>query len=171
MADDRIYAAGATGIGILFLWSALRNKSVLGATQAAIRGTSPTTAASLPETSPSIPSQVTSVIGGTTGTPPTVKGAYTHSELMALWIAAGGNPAAANNAACHAIQESSGNPGVTSRNPDGGTNVGLWQLDTPGGKGAGYSIAQLQNPVTNARVAVKGSSNGSDWSAWATPGC
>jgi hypothetical protein len=89
---------------------------------------------------------------------------------MKLWTANGGNPAAANNAACHAIQESTGRSWVTSSNPDGGTNVGLWQLDTKG-KGAGYSVAQLQNPDTNARVAIFGSNNGSDWSAWATPGC
>jgi hypothetical protein len=75
------------------------------------------------------------------------------------------------NAACHAIQESSGNALVTSPNPDGGTNVGLWQLDTPSGKGAGYTVAQLQNAALNAKVAVSASSDGTDWSAWATPGC
>jgi hypothetical protein len=68
------------------------------------------------------------------------------------------------------MQESSGNAAVTSSNPDGGVNVGLWQLDTRG-KGAGYSVAQLQDPNTNARVTVFATRNGRDWSAWATPGC
>jgi hypothetical protein len=48
-------------------------------------------------------------------------------------------------------------------------NVGLWQLDTKG-KGAGHSVAELQDPATNARLAVLGSANGTDWSAWATFG-
>jgi hypothetical protein len=98
-------------------------------------------------------------------------GGFTHGQLEAIWILAGGSPSAANNAACHAIQESSGRASATSSNPDGGTNVGLWQLDTPGGKGAGYTVAQLQNPLTNARVTVKATSDGADWSAWSTPGC
>ena len=97
-------------------------------------------------------------------------GTYTHAQLMTLWTLNGGSSATANNAACHAIQESSGRSWVTSPNPDGGTNVGLWQLDTKG-KGAGHSVADLQNPDTNARLAVLGSRNGTDWTAWATPGC
>jgi hypothetical protein len=89
---------------------------------------------------------------------------------MTLWRQAGGSAAAANNAACHAMQESSGDPKVTSGNPDGGTNVGLWQLDTRG-VGAGYTVAQLQNPMTNAHITVMATRNGTNWSQWATPGC
>jgi Lysozyme like domain len=99
---------------------------------------------------------------------PPAKGHYSDAQLRALWIAAGGDPSKAAVAACIATHESSGDPGVTSPNPGGGTNVGLWQLDTPGGKGAGFSVAQLKVPLTNARVAVRGSSNGTDWSAWST---
>ena len=107
---------------------------------------------------------------GTTGTPPSVTGNYSHADLEALWTAVGGDPKQANNAACHGIQESSGSPTVTSPNPDGGTNVGLWQLDTKG-KGAGFSLDQLKNPVTNAQITVMATNNGTDWSAWSTPGC
>jgi len=93
-------------------------------------------------------------------------------QIGLVWIAAGGNPFKANVAVCIAMHESGGRVGVTSPNPDGGINVGLWQLDTPGGKGAGYSVAQLQNALTNAIVAVRGSANGQDWSAWSTaPDC
>jgi hypothetical protein len=110
--------------------------------------------------------------GGTTpgaaGAAAPVSGAYSHAQLEALWKSSGGDPATANKAAAIAQAESSGNPAVTSGNPDGGTNVGLWQLDTPGGKGAGHTIAELQDPATNARVAIMGSANGSNWSAWAT---
>lgn len=107
---------------------------------------------------------------GTQKPPIGVKGNYTHADLMQLWQSAGGSAKAANNAACHAIQESSGDPNATSSNPDGGTNYGLWQLDTKG-KGAGYSAAQLKDPTTNARITVMATANGSNWSAWSTPGC
>lgn len=93
---------------------------------------------------------------------------FTYAELMGLWIQNGGSRATAPIAAAIAEAESSGNAGATSGNPDGGTNVGLWQLDTPGGKGAGYTEQQLLDPATNAHVAVVGSNDGRDWSAWAT---
>jgi hypothetical protein len=67
------------------------------------------------------------------------------------------------------MHESSGNPQATSSNPDGGTNVGLWQLDTKG-KGAGYSVLALQNAMNNARITVLASANGTNWSAWSTAG-
>ena len=93
---------------------------------------------------------------------------FTYAQLEGLWIKAGGSKAAAPVAAAVAEAESSGRSNALSSNPDGGTNVGLWQLDTPGGKGGGYSVSQLEDPATNAAVAVKGSSNGRDWSAWET---
>lgn len=105
----------------------------------------------------------TSTGGDTAGGP-----AWSHAQLMTLWTSNGGAQASARIAGAIALAESSGNPKVTSGNPDGGTNVGLWQLDTPGGKGAGYTVAQLQDPDTNARVTIMGSANGTDWSAWAT---
>jgi len=95
---------------------------------------------------------------------------WTHGQLANLWRMAGGSQGTANNAACHAIQESSGESGATSANPDGGTNVGLWQLDTKG-VGAGHSIDELKDPMTNAKLTVAATKNGADWSQWATPGC
>lgn len=92
---------------------------------------------------------------------------YTYAQLEGLWINAGGSSATAPLAAAIAEAESGGSATVTSSNPDGGTNVGLWQLDTLG-KGGGYSVAQLSDPATNAAVAVNGSKGGSDWSAWET---
>jgi hypothetical protein len=52
-----------------------------------------------------------------------------------------------------ALAESSGSTTITSKNPDGGVNVGLFQLDTPHGEGSGYTVAQLQDPALNAKVA------------------
>jgi hypothetical protein len=87
------------------------------------------------------------------------------SQIVALWIAQGGSTATAAMAAAHAWAESSGRTGVTSSNPDGGTNVGLYQLDT-NGVGAGHSVSELQDPILNTQLAIKGSNNGNDWSAW-----
>ena len=95
------------------------------------------------------------------------QGSYDHAALMSLWTANGGSPGTADIAAAVAQAESSGRAEITSANPDGGTNVGLWQLDT-NGVGAGYTIAQLQDPTTNARVTVFGSANGTNWSHWET---
>lgn len=90
-----------------------------------------------------------------------------HQQLEALWISNGGNPAAANVAAATAQAESSGRTWITSPNPDGGVNVGLYQLDTKG-EGAGYTVQQLQDPATNTRITVLKTSNGTNWSKWAT---
>jgi hypothetical protein len=92
---------------------------------------------------------------------------YTYAQLEQLWINNGGSAATAPVAAAIAEAESSGNAMVTSPNPDGGTNVGAWQLDT-NGKGAGLTVAQLQDPNVNAAAAVTGSKGGTDWSAWET---
>ena len=166
MKDTKVTGLVAVGVGALFVYAGIRGYSILKAAQNLIRGTGPNTGqkASLLTTG-----TVTTATGPGVANP--TAGTWSHGGLMNLWIMNGGSRATANNAACHAIQESSGNASVTSRNPDGGTNVGLWQLDTPGGAGHGFSIAQLQNPNTNARVAIRASKNGTDWSAWATPGC
>lgn len=156
-------------IGGAFLYSAVKGYSILATAQSIITGKSP--AGQAQTTGIGTPSLASSVAGSSVGsTSNPSAGQWTHSGLMTLWQSAGGSAATANNAACHAIQESSGDASITSPNPDGGTNVGLWQLDTKG-VGAGYTVAQLQNPQTNAMVAVRGSKNGTDWSEWATPGC
>src|SRR5271166_5297104 len=120
--SSKLAPAIALGAGLLFVWSALRNKSILGAAQAAVQGKSPTTAASTPETAPNPNAIGNSINAAGAGTVVTGKGSLTHAALMALWISVGGSTATANNAACHAIQESTGNPLATSANPDGGTN-------------------------------------------------
>lgn len=108
------------------------------------------------------------VVGGAPpGTASPSSGTLSGAALRSLWTANGGDPSAANVAAAIAMAESSGRPDATSGNPDGGTNVGLWQLDTRG-VGSGYSIGQLSDPATNARVTVMGSHNGTNWSPWQT---
>lgn len=170
-------ALGAVAAGVVLVYSGIKGYSVTATLTDIIRGKNPLTQA---QTTPITTPETAGAASTSTGSGGSVAGVqasalpsagtYDHDQLMALWQQAGGSAATANNAACHAIQESSGNPQVTSANPDGGTNVGLWQLDTKG-VGAGYSVAELQNALNNARVAVFGSHNGTNWSDWATPGC
>ena len=167
-------AAGAIGAGALFIYAGITGTSILKALRQLVRGQAPpgTLTDSPSSSSPTflgLPGIASGAITGALGGGPS-GGRYNATSLQALWIANGGDPAQAKNAGCHGMQESSGNPLVTSSNPDGGINVGLWQLDTKG-KGAGYTVAQLQDPDTNARVTVFATNNGRDWSAWATPGC
>lgn len=159
MNGPSIGALALTGGGFLFLWSGYHGAALTGSLRDLLQGKQPS-------------GGNTSPIGGAAaaaGGGGTVAGAYTHGQLEQLWTASGGDPGTANVAAAVALAESGGHPAVTSANPDGGINVGLWQLDTRG-KGAGYTMAQLQDPATNARLAIMGSSNGTDWSAWATYG-
>ena len=162
-------AIGVMGAGFLFLYAGLKGYSVPQAIQAIVQGKSPSNLAQT--TGVDIPGTATSAsVPGVQNSALPSSGTYDTAQLQALWVQAGGDPSKAKNAACHAMQESGGRPAVTSSNPDGGTNVGLWQLDTRG-KGAGYSVAALQNAVNNARITVLATRNGTDWSAWATPGC
>lgn len=164
-------ALGAIGAGALFIYAGLRGVSVLKALQAITRGQAPPSGSSSSSSSavflgvPGVTAAGLPGVGGALG-----GGTFSAGQLEALWIANGGDPAQARNAGCHGMQESGGRSKVTSSNPDGGINVGIWQLDTRG-KGAGYTVAQLQDPDTNARVTVFATNNGRDWSAWATPGC
>jgi hypothetical protein len=171
MAGTKATGLAAVAIGSLFVYAGMRGFSILKAMQNVIRGTAPQAG----QKASVLVSRNTGSVDTATGpgvANPT-SGAWSHGGLMNLWKMNGGDPSQANNAACHAIQESSGNASVTSRNPGapGCVNVGLWQLATPCGKGSGYTVAQLQNPNTNAKVAIRGSNNGRDWSAWETPGC
>ena len=97
---------------------------------------------------------------------PAQSGNYDVPALESLWTSQGGSPATAFEAANIAMAESSGRPAVTSGNPDGGTNVGLWQLDTKG-VGSGYTVEQLQDPATNARITIMHTANGTVWTQWA----
>jgi Lysozyme like domain len=93
-------------------------------------------------------------------------GGLTNAQIIALWLYEGGSISSAKEALARALSESSGSPTVTSSNPNGGTNVGLYQLDTTG-VGSGYSVSQLQDPYTNTKITVKATNNGANWADWA----
>jgi hypothetical protein len=168
-----------TGINVAFIvggfvitWSGIKNQTLKSTLTSLLKGQNP---AASPESAPvaGIGTGSGPDSTGTTGTgsAPSVSGSYSAAQLEQLWTSSGGSSSKASVAACIAMHESSGDPKATSSNPDGGTNVGLWQLDTRG-VGAGFSVAQLQNPQTNAQLAIMGSANGTNWADWSTaPDC
>lgn len=165
-------ALGALAIGSVFLYSAVKGKSILASAQAVIQGKSPTTVPqSTGITDNTAPD--TSLIGGITGGVTTApKGSYNQQSLMQLWIANGGSPSTAQNAACHAMQESSGDPNAQNSTPcsPGSYAEGLWQICMP--LNARYVPGgNAKDPNANAKAAILMSHNGADWSAWTTPGC
>lgn len=157
-------ALSAIGAGAFFVYAGIKGYSVPQLLKNFVTGEAPAagqTETSLTASDASTPSGVAEPTGALS---------YNQASLQTLWQQAGGSAGSARNAACHAMQESSGNPKVTSSNPDGGTNVGLWQLDTKG-VGAGHTVQELQNPMLNAQITVQATNDGQDWSEWATPGC
>jgi hypothetical protein len=92
----------------------------------------------------------------------------TTPQIEQLWTQCGGPADTAAFAAKVAGAESGGRTAVTSSNPDGGTNVGLYQLDTKG-VGSGYTVAQLQDPTTNTRITIMATNGGTDWREWGDP--
>jgi hypothetical protein len=161
----------STFIGALFIWSGVKGTSLTSSLRALLSGAKPPTAQTNPIGTPATTTGTAPTAGVSIATNiPAAKGAYTQAQLQTLWTNNGGSSSTAANAACHAMQESSGIANATSANPDGGTNVGLFQLDTKG-VGAGYSVAELSDPNLNTQVTIMATKGGVDWSEWATPGC
>lgn len=93
---------------------------------------------------------------------------FSPADMVSFWAQNGGDPARAQYAAGVMMAESSGNPDSTSSNPDGGTNVGLFQLDTKG-VGSGHTIEELKDPTKNTQITIMATRNGTDWADWADP--
>jgi hypothetical protein len=87
---------------------------------------------------------------------------YSRSQLEALWVSAGGNPAAARIAAAVALAESGGHAGARNVNTNGTVDRGLWQVNSV------HGALSTFDPVANARAAVRISGGGSDWQPWTT---
>lgn len=168
-----IPALSAVAVGSILTYSGVTGKSIIKATVAILQGKSPKTVSPSNQIAGSVtdPSSAaaTSSLGGIDANALPSAGTYSNAQLQALWIQAGGSSATAAHAACIAEHESSGRASATSSNPDGGTNIGLWQLDTRG-VGSGYTAIELANALNNARITVMATKNGTDWSEWATAG-
>lgn len=150
-------ALGSIAAGSVFLWAALQGKTILGTVRALIKGSSPGSAPSSPP------------VGGTATATAKGSAAYnSSSSLQQLWTSNGGPQDTAAFAAAVAMAESGGSATVTSANPDGGVNVGVFQLDTKG-VGAGYTVAQLQNANLNTQITVMATGGGVNWGPWDDP--
>lgn len=157
--------AMVAGGGIL-MWSGIHGSSISATLRAALSGN--------PASAPVTETIDFASSAGTSGATATgteiggVSGDYSSADIKRLWTANGGQQSTAAMAAAVAAAESDGNPKATSKNPDGGTNVGLFQLDTRG-VGSGYTVAQLQDPGLNTRITVMATHNGTNWSEWGNP--
>ena len=159
-------ALGAIGAGSLFLWAALQGKSVLSTLQTLIKGESPSSAAS----ANTIPSGSSASAGYDIATNiPAGSASYdSSSALQKLWTDNGGPSDTAAFAAAIAMAESGGSATVTSSNPDGGVNVGVFQLDTKG-VGSGYSVTELQDANLNTQITIMATDGGTNWQEWGNP--
>jgi hypothetical protein len=161
---------GAVAFGSVLLYSGLKGISVTAALQAIVKGESPST---LPDTMPITSTDPTSTSGaaagsGTTGATASSAAYDSANSLQQLWTANNGPADTAAFAAAVAMAESGGSATVTSANPDGGTNVGIFQLDT-NGVGSGYTVAELQNAALNTQITVMTTNGGTDWTEWGNP--
>ncbi|HEY1699193.1 MAG TPA: hypothetical protein VGG75_05680 [Trebonia sp.] len=168
MAGVNGLALSAVAAGSLFAYAGISGKSILGTLGALIKGQPPGQAATLnPITAPSDGGTDEELPGRPlAGTSPS--GTLSQSQIEQLWQANGGAAGTAAFAARVAMSESSGRTAVTSSNRDGGTNVGLWQLDTKG-VGSGYTVAELQEANLNAQITIMATDNGQDWQEWGDP--
>lgn len=162
------FTVGYTAVGVVLVFSGFKGWSISDTFQYLISGKQP-------------PNSAVQTIGSgeTLSTAPAVNSAepaaaaeaaagsasYTGTGLQALWTANGGAEDTAAMAAAVAEYESGGNADATSPNPDGGTNVGIFQLDT-NGVGSGYTVLQLENPNLNTQITIMATKNGTDWTEW-----
>ena len=173
-------AIAEMGVGGILLYSGIKGYTLADTFQSLLKGTTPASTEAINTQSAASDASIASAAAGTSATAgtsttaagsasaPSVSGDYSTAQLEQLWESQGGDSDTAAFAAAVAMAESSGNAAVTSSNPDGGTNVGLWQLDTEG-VGSGYTVAELQNPETNAKITVLATHNGTDWTEWGDP--
>lgn len=161
------FSLAYTAFGGVILWSGIKGSTLTSTFRGLLSGKPPAAStseqiagASTSTDSATLDSAVSSVTGGSAS--------YTGTSLQALWTSNGGAQNTAAIAEAIGQAESGGQASVTSSNPDGGVNVGVWQLDTKG-VGSGYTVAQLQNPNTNARITIMATNNGRNWSEWGDP--
>lgn len=154
---------GVTAAGAVLVWSGWRGATLTATLGALLRGNlnAPDTESVAPVAAPAAAAAAPAVPSATLQS-----GALSVSALESLWTSNGGDAGTAFIAANVANAESSGIATATSPNPDGGENVGIWQLDTKG-VGAGYTVAELENPDTNAVLTIMATANGTNWSQWA----
>lgn len=83
---------------------------------------------------------------------------------MRFWVRNGGDPDKAINACAVAWAESGGNDHAVSPSRD----YGIWQINESNFASQGLTRVTAMDPDENARVAVRMSSNGTNWGPWCT---
>jgi hypothetical protein len=156
------FSLAYTALGAVVTWSGIKGWTISQTFKSLLGGTTPA------GTSEPISDTLSSTGTAAAADVPAGSASYTGSALQQLWTSNGGSKDTAAMAEAVAMAESGGSATVTSANPDGGTNVGIFQLDTKG-VGSGYTVAQLQNANLNTRITVMATSNGTNWSEWGDP--
>src|ERR1700678_168409 len=151
----------AVGAGVLLVYDGVTGKSFLTTVGNLILGKSPSKA-------PTANPVTVDTTAADTGNDTSITGGISGGSIETLWTSNGGAENTAGIANAIAQAESGGSATVTSSNPDGGTNVGVFQLDTKG-VGAGYTVAELQNPDLNAKITIAATDKGRNWSEWGDP--
>jgi hypothetical protein len=161
---------GSVAAGSVFLYAGIKGISVPAALTSIVKGTSPAT---VPVTQAITGTPAAAAAGAAPASGfsiatniPAGSAAYSSaSAVEKLWTSNGGPADTAAFAAAIARAESGGSATVTSANPDGGVNVGVFQLDTKG-VGAGYSVAELQDANLNTQLTIMATSGGVNWTQW-----
>lgn len=156
------FSLGYTALGAVVLWSGVKGWTISATFKSLLGGKAPS------GTSEPITDTTTAPGAVNAAGVPAGSASYTGTALQQLWTSNGGSKDTAAMAEAVAMAESSGSATITSPNPDGGTNVGIFQLDTKG-VGSGYSVAQLQNANLNTRITIMATRNGRDWTEWGDP--
>lgn len=146
-------AVASVGAGVLLVYAGIKGKSLLSELQGLIQGKAPSAAAAANPIAAAAPAAAGSASYDSS------------SALQKLWTDNGGPANTAAFAAAVAMAESSGSASATSPNPDGGTNVGIFQLDTEG-VGKGYSVAQLSDANLNTQITIMATAGGVNWQEW-----
>jgi hypothetical protein len=92
---------------------------------------------------------------------------YGFTELMGLWLEAGGAREHAAMAAQVASYESGGRPAAHAHTTREDSR-GLWQINIKSNAHPEYAHANLYDPMVNAQAAIAISRNGTQWSQWST---
>jgi len=150
-------AIAELSIGMLLLYSGYKGTTISGTVTGLFQGKIDST-------------DVEPIASGSSGssTPAGLSDYPTSAAIEKLWTSNGGPADTASFASQVAMAESGGSATVTSSNPDGGTNVGIWQLDT-NGVGSGHTVAELQNANLNAQITIAATNGGLDWTEWGDP--
>lgn len=159
------FSLAYTAVGAVVLWSGIKGETISDTFRGLLSGQAPSsdTEAISTAASPAAPVSATGAAAAASSAE------YdSSSALQKLWTSNGGASDTAAFAAAIAMAESGGNAEITSSNPDGGTNVGIFQLDTRG-VGSGYSVAQLQNANLNTQITVRATDDGTNWTEWGDP--